>query len=81
MRELLVRDPATTPSLPVTIRVDPLMTSDRHGRKTRGPSEALLRPGHRPDTLLGYSDEPIPQSLIDEVAATFGLEVLPSTAV
>jgi hypothetical protein len=38
------------------------------------------KPGHQPDALLRYSDEPIPQALIDETAATFGLEVLPSTA-
>ena len=38
------------------------------------------KPGHQPDALLRYSDEPIPQALIDEAAATFGLEVLPSTA-
>jgi hypothetical protein len=38
------------------------------------------KPGHQPDALLRYSDEPIPQALIDEAAATFRLEVLPSTA-
>ena len=37
-------------------------------------------PGHQPDALLRYSDEPNPQALIDEAAATFGLEVLPSNA-
>jgi hypothetical protein len=51
---------------------------DVHGRLH---SLALFgRPGHQPDALLRYSDEPIPQALIDEAAATFGLEILPSTA-
>ena len=38
------------------------------------------KPGYQPDALLRYSDEPIPQALIDEAEAAFGLEVLPSAA-
>lgn len=33
--------------------------------------------GYEPDTLLLYSDDPVPQALIDDAAMAFGLEVLP----
>lgn len=36
------------------------------------------KPGHQPDALLRYSDEPIPQWLLHEAAVTFGIETLPT---
>lgn len=36
------------------------------------------KPGHQPDAVLCYGDEPIPQPLIDDASEAFGIEVVPS---
>ncbi len=38
----------------------------------------FAKAGFQPDALLRYTDDPIPQSLIDDAGETFGIEVLPT---